>query len=357
MADQISVKVKEGWLGPGRSDGKIIPIPPADDAMHTDLGKKGTYEWWYFDAHLEGGYIIVAFFYASNPNPGTAGKTGVELTLIRPDGRKTQRFIAYPGSEFKASTEKADVKIGRNYLKSDWTAALPVYEIHIEEEGIGFDLTYASQVNGWKPGSGSSNFAGMGFFSWVVPIPRAAVQGTIRDGETIMPVKGVGYHDHNWLNFPFQRIIEYWMWGRVYSENFTISYAFIQCNKSVERHAVKVLMLAKNENVILSTGEYGLEKRDLAYSPAAGHSYPRELVFSIPGKFEMDLRVQKVLEQVNMLDNFGAALQFVAKTILRIKPGYFRLLSDFNLKVAQDGSLSEEKGTALHEIVAFKPIE
>jgi hypothetical protein len=58
-----------------------------------------------------------------------------------------------------------------------------------------------------------------------------------------------------------------------------------------------------------------------------------------------------------MLDNFGAALRFVAKIILRMKPGYFRLLSDFNLKFNQDDVIREEKGTALHEIVAFKPIE
>ncbi len=357
MSSNLSQKVSEGWLGPGRSDGKIVPIPPSDDGLHTRLGENGSYEWWYFDAHLESGHIIVAFFYASNPNPGSTGKTGVELTLIRPDGRKTQRFIEYPPSDITASTEKAEVKIGGNYLSSDWEGKLPIYKIHLDEGEIGFDLTYTSQVNGWKPGSGSSVFSGMGEFSWVVPVPRAVVQGTIRDGGDTISVNGIGYHDHNWLNFPFQRIIEYWMWGRVYSTKYTISYALIQCNKSVDRHAIKVLMIAENENVIVSTGEYDLKASDFEFSESAGHSYPRSLTFSIPGKFWMEMRVRRVLEAVNMLNNFGPGLRFLAKYVLRLKPGYFRILSDFKIKITEHAQSQEESGSTLHEIVAFKPIE
>ncbi len=355
MADNISPDVKEGWTGPGRSDSKIVPLPPVDDALHSDA----KYEWWYFDAHLDGGYTIVAFFYAANPNPGNGGKTGVELTLLRPDGRKTQKFIKYPRSAFMASKEKADVKIGHNTLTSDYlTGALPVYKIHLDEPelGIEFDLTYVNTVHGWKPGSGFSHFANHGYFAWVVPIPRADVRGTIRDGDKTIPVTGVGYHDHNWLNFPFQMMIEYWMWGRVYSPNFTASYAFIRCNPKVDNHVVKVLMLAHKENVILSTGEYELKKEEFEFSPAAGHQYPKILKFTVPGKLEMELKVHRVLESVNMLMNFNPILRFLAKYLLRMKPGYFRLLSDFKLKVMQGGSSVEETGTTLHEIVAFKAI-
>jgi predicted secreted hydrolase len=360
MVDSISPDVKEGWSGPGRCDSKIVPMPPEDDGLHIDLTKRGMYEWWYFDAHLEGGYTIVAFFYAANANPGNAGKTGVELTLLRPDGRKTQKFIRYPRSAFMASKEKADVKIGNNTLTSDYSAgSLPVYQIHLDEPelGIGFDLTYANTVHGWKPGSGFSHFANQGYFAWVVPIPRAEVRGMIRDGDKTIPVTGVGYHDHNWLNFPFQMMIEYWMWGRVYSKNFTVSYAYIRCNPKVNNHVVKVLMLAQKENVILSTGEYDLQKEDFEFSPMAGHQYPKSLTFTVPGKLEMNLNVQRVLEAVNMLMNFNPILRFLAKYLLRLKPGYFRLLSDFTVKVTQGGVTSEETGTTLHEIVAFKEIK
>ena len=43
--------------------------------------------------------------------------------------------------------------------------------------------------------------------------------------------------------------------------------------------------------------------------------------------------------------------------VLRIKPGYFRLLSDFELDVTRDGKTVKETGTTLHEIVLFKPAQ
>lgn len=358
MTDYNNPNVKEGWTGPGRRDGVIHPLNPEDDALHIEVGAKNQFEWWYFDAHLEDGSTIVAFFYAANPNPGPAsGKIGVELVLLRPDGRKTQRFIKYKKSDFSASREKAEVKIGGNYLEVDYSQGdLPVYKIHIDEKELAFDLTYKSQVSGWKPGTGFSNFADMGYFAWVIPFAKASVSGTIRDGDKTMEVTGVGYHDHNWLNFSFQSIIEYWMWGRVYSENFTISYAFIQCNDKVDRHVVKVLMMAKDRDVILSSGEYEFTQDDFEYSEAAGHSFPRSISIKVPGEMEVQLDVSKVFEAENMLDNFHPVLAFLAKNVLRMKPGYFRLNSDFTLKLTHDGETFEEKGSTLHEIVTFKQL-
>ncbi|MDD1756874.1 MAG: hypothetical protein LUQ39_08590, partial [Methanomassiliicoccales archaeon] len=249
--------VREGWNGPDGRDATITPLRPEEDGLHIDMSKKGVYEWWYFDAHLESGQTVVAFFYAANPNPGVAGKTGVEVVINRPDGTKVQRFVPYDRGAFKAARDRADVKIGDNYLKVEQAAdGLPVYEVMIKEEGLGCHLRYKAEVNGWKPGSGMSHFGDLGYFAWVVPFARASVEGTVTDGERTFQVKGVGYHDHNWLDFSFQSIIEYWMWGRVYSKRFTVSFAFIQCNDKVGRHAVKVLMLADGREVVLSTGNF-----------------------------------------------------------------------------------------------------
>jgi len=355
MTDNINPDVKEGWTGPGRRDGEILPLKPEDDALHIDVGAKNQYEWWYFDAHLEGGYTLVAFFYAAIPNPGLdQGKIAVELTLLRPDGRKTQKVIKHKKSEFYASKEKPHVTIGGNTMEVEFTEdGLPIYKIFLEDEDLMFDLTYKAQVKGWKPGTGYSHFADLGHFAWVVPFPRASVTGTIRDGDKTMEVAGVGYHDHNWLNFSFQSIIEYWMWGRIYSENFTISYAFIQCNDKVDRHAVKVLMAAKGSEVFLSSGEYEFTQDDHEFNEAAGHSFPRTISITVPGELEAKLDVAKVFEAENMLDNFNPILAFVAKNILKMKPGYFRLNSDFTLKIIQDQVETVETGSTLHEVVTF----
>ncbi len=348
-------RVIEGWSGPGRRDSVIEPLQPIDDGLHMD--GRGMYEWWYFDAHLDNGYTIVVFFYASNPNPGLEGKTGMEIVLLRPDGVRVQKFVPYPRSQFSAARDRAEVTIGKNTLRArERDGELPVYEIDAREKGLGCQLTYRAEVNGWKPGTGLSHFGDLGSFGWVIPFARASVEGMITDGEKTFQVKGIGYHDHNWLNFRFATIIEYWMWGRIYSENFTVSYAYIQCNQKVNHHTVKVLMLAEGRKVILSTGEFDFLKQDFEYNPKAKYQFPRQVTIDAPGELRATLKMKRILEAQDMLENFNPALRFLAKNILRIQPGYFRLESNFGLEVTRDGKSVKETGKTLHEIVLFKPV-
>jgi hypothetical protein len=357
MAVKLS-KVTEGWTGPGRRDASIERLKPGDDGLHMDMGKRGMFEWWYFDAHLDTGHTIVVFFHASNPNPGLEGKIGVEIVLLRPDGKRSQKFIAYSKSDFTATQDKPDVTIGKNTIKVyQQDNELPVYEIYVNEKGLGCQLKYTAEVNGWKPGTGLSHFGDMGFFGWVIPFARASVEGTVTDGDRTIQVTGIGYHDHNWLNFSFQKIINYWMWGRIYSKHFTVAYAYIQCNDRVDNHTVKVLMLADGQEVILSTGEFDFLKEDFEYNAKAKYHFPRRIVIRAPQEFIATLNVKKVLEAQDMLENYHPVLRFIAKNILRIKPGYFRLVSDFELEVTRGEEISKEAGTTLHEIVLFKPSE
>ena len=355
MADKISPRVKEAWTGPGRRDNTIEPVKPQEDALHIDVHKKGTYEWWYFDAHMDTGHTVVVFFYAANPNPARAGKSGIEIVVLRPDGKRTQKFVPYDKSAFQASRDKADVEVGENYLRVKQTSGeLPVYEVQVKEKDLGCHLTYRAEVNGWRPGKGVSQFGNLGYFAWVVPFARASVDGTITDGGQTLHVNGVGYHDHNWLNFQFPKIIDYWMWGRVYSRSYTVSFAFIQCNEKMDNHAVKVLMLAKGREVILSTGQFDFIKTDFLYNSKAKHSYPKNLAIEVPNELEVKLSVKNVLESQDMLENFNPLLRLVAKHMLRLRPGYFRLQSNFEINMTRDGKTDRETGRALHEIVLFR---
>jgi len=350
--------VIEGWLGPGRRDGTIVPLEPSEDGIHIDVHKKGEYEWWYFDAHMESGHTIVVFFYAANPNPGFGGKPGVEIVLLRPDGSKTQRFIPYSKPALTASRDRAEVKMGANHLEARQVPReLPVYEVYVEDRDLSCHLEFKAEVNGWKPGTGISQFGELGSFAWIVPFARASVTGTIIDQGRGLDVKGIGYHDHNWLDFPFQSIIDYWMWGRIYSTHYTVSYAFIQCNAKMDRHQVRVLMLADGKEVRLSTGQFEFTKEDFDYDQRTKHRYPKMVTISVPDELEINLRVRNILESQNMLDNFSLPLRLIAKYLLRLRPGYFRLLSDFEISATRDGKLNKETGTALHEIVLFRSTE
>lgn len=356
LSNKIS-KIKEGWSGPGRRD-EIIPVlQKEDNALHIDLDKKGNFEWWYFDARLEGGYTAVSFFRAAHER---TGKTGVELSLYLPNGEQIKKVVNYKRSDMKVSRTLADVKIGENYLKVDYeNEELPTYEIFLEEENLSFHLIYEVQVKGWIPGKGTTEFGNMGYFGWCVPIPKAIVKGTIRIDDKIIEVEGLGYHDHNWGNIKMPRILHYWYWGRLYSDHFTMIYAHIQCNKKMDDHTIKVLMLAKDENIILSTGEYDLIQEDFHYDDKAANIYPKNLRFIVSNLLEISLTVQKIIDSGNILDYFEISpiIKFIACKILRLKPGYFRFNSNFNLKVNFNGTEYNETGSTLHEMVILKQLK
>jgi hypothetical protein len=162
---------------------------------------------------------------------------------------------------------------------------------------------------------------------------------------------------HNWLDFPFQSVIEYWMWGRVYSQHYTVSFAYIQCNEKVDRHAVKVLMLANGREVVLSTGNFRFIKEDFAKAATAEYAYPKKVRIEVPDELEVELSAKKVIESQNMLQSFSSPLRFIAMHLMHLRPWYFRLESDFTISALRDKTATKESGTALHEIVMFKSAE
>jgi hypothetical protein len=113
-------------------------------------------------------------------------------------------------------------------------------------------------------------------------------------------------------------------------------------------------MMADGREVVLSTGEFEFGKENDEYSPKAKHSYPRRITISVPNELKIGLDVRRILEAQDMLENFSMPLRLIAEHLLRLRPGYFRLESDFEIDVTRNGITNEEKGTALHEIVLFR---
>lgn len=348
----MSPDIKEAWSGPGKKDGAISILKPKDDALHIDMDARGNAEWWYFDAKLENGYMVVGFFRAKHER---TGKTGVEITVYTPSGEKIQNITNYSHAELIASKEYPDVRIGPNYVKvENFDQKLLTYEVFMEEEGYGFHLTFNSIVQGWIPGSGYTEFDKYGHFGWCVPIPRAKVEGYILVNGEKIAAKGIGYHDHNWLSFNLARFVKYWYWGRAYSETYTIIYAYIRCNKKMDNYPIRVLMVAENEEIIHSTGEFEFNDEKFIYSQSAGNSYPQKLEFKIENVLHLTLDVEEILDADNLLFEFNPLLRFLIKYLLRLKPGYFRLKSKFILEVAKGNKKIKDIGETLHEMVVLK---
>src|SRR3981081_2364904 len=89
-------------------------IKPWEDAMRTD-GNVGTYEWWYFDAHLDDGAKLVVVFYTKNFTE-IAKPLGpmIRIDLDLPDGTSYNKIGEFKPEEFTAARERCDVHIGAN---------------------------------------------------------------------------------------------------------------------------------------------------------------------------------------------------------------------------------------------------
>jgi hypothetical protein len=102
------------------SIGVTHTIAPWEDGARTD-NSPGTYEWWYFDAHLDNGAILVIVFQNkdfADPDQPLDPIIRVDLTL--PDGRAINRLVHFEPSQWQAAEEHADVRIGeRNRFAGD----------------------------------------------------------------------------------------------------------------------------------------------------------------------------------------------------------------------------------------------
>ena len=349
-------KVVDAWGGPGDKDSVIVPLKPEENALYAP--KSRFYgEWWYFDARLDDGHVVVGFLQASEL---MTRKPGIELHIYRPSGEKLSVIRKFAQANLRASREKCDVWVGGNHCQADFKEGsdLPVHHLYINEGGMEADLRFESVLPGWKPGQGRTDYGDRGYFFWVVPVPRAIVTGTVRIGDEVLEAKGVGYHDHNVITADARRIISHWYWGRLYADDFTLLYAYVKTNKHFGGVASKPLMLAYKDEVVLSTGEMVVTDADFVYNDTAHRDYPRSLEIVVPGSLSLRFDVKDVIDAHDLLDDLPAALRNPLVRALVHKlvghPGWFRFSSDYKLTVVREGQTLTDEGVTLHEMVALE---
>ena len=347
----MSRKVVQTWTGPGNRDGVIHEIEPVENARHTVKGNIYL-EWWYFDAILETGHVVVGFLQASEL---LSRKPGVELHVYKPSGEKLSVIKRYETSDITISDEVCDVWVGKNHAEVRYPddGGLPVYELFISEDNLEARLTFTVEVPGWRPGEGKTIYGRSGYFAWIVPIPRARVEGTIKIDDETIKARGVGYHDHNWGTADMKKILTHWYWGRIYADDFTFIYAYVRTNRRFGNVCSKPLMIAYGDKVIMSTGEWELVEGDPVFNEVANRHYPKWIKIEKEGEFSLRLDVREIIDAHDFLENFPRPLKwFINKTFGR--PGYLRFRSQFSLKVHHNGTLHQRGGKTLHEMVALK---
>jgi len=223
-------------------------VQPWEDGLRTDTGS-GSYEWWYFDAHLDDGSSLVIMFYTKNPiRPDRPLEPYVTVQLERP-GAEPLAFQSHASAaQFRASRECCDVRIGENRFRGD----LHDYEIHVVYAGVTIDAKLTGQVGPWRHGAGRVCFGENDehYFAWLPSVPQGVVSVEVNVGGQTERFTGVGYHDHNWGDTAMPRLMNHWYWGRAQAGPYSIIASYMTTERRYGYVEMPTFLLSKDGTIV-----------------------------------------------------------------------------------------------------------
>ncbi|KAF0111766.1 MAG: hypothetical protein FD147_568 [Chloroflexi bacterium] len=321
-----------------------------EDGLRTDTGP-GNFEWWYFDAHFDDGSTVV-IVYHTKPLLLRTGplKPMIAITITRPDGQKLSSFPIYRPGQFEAEKDQCDIRIGPSRVHGD----LHRYELHAEGSNLSADLVFTGQVPPWRPGSGFNyyNEELTRFFAWLPSIPFGHVEGTLTyDGQT-RPVRGTGYHDHNWGNIGLNEVLSHWYWGRAHLGDYTLIFANVVAADSYNNQVFPVFLLAKGSRVLTDDGRFLTLQKGEEQTHISRKTFPGRLDFYWQRDIEtihLAIRKPRIIESTSMLTGLPGWKRSLAR--LFTNPYYFRFEADLELSVSISGECSIEHGPVIYELM------
>ena len=273
-----------------------------EDGMHTD-GSSGNFEWWYFDAVLEGGGNLVASFMTKSLTTAQLPLTPQISFEYNSGDRHCSKMVMFKPEEFSASKEKADVAIGKNTFRGDLTH----YDIHFENDGVSADIRLDNTLPSWRPETGYLCFGEEKYYAWFVGTPEGRVSGKITiNGETF-ELKGTGYHDHNWGNCNLAELQHHWYWGRGKIGDYMLINAYNYATEEYGYYNFPVFMLAKENKIIADDTRYmTFHEEEQVVDDVTGKPYHKRLVYDYnDGKqhFELVYTLEEVIVQSKLTDD------------------------------------------------------
>jgi len=223
-------------------------VAPWEDGARTD-GGRGSFEWWYFDAHLDDGATLVVVFMSKEftaPQKPLAPLVRINLDL--PDGRSLQKVQRFAPGSYSAATGHADVRMAGHRFEGD----LHQYHITAAIDEVSVEVTLTGQVPAWRPGTGCVYFGAdqSRTFAWLPSVPQGTVEARYRVGDESRQTTGVGYHDHNWGNAPLQKLIHNWYWARGQAGPYSVITSYVTAREKYGYTEIPNFMLARDGRVV-----------------------------------------------------------------------------------------------------------
>lgn len=311
---------------------------PRDDGSHIYHNRENYYEWWYFDASFESGYHMVSTLHYRNLflRPMVPS---VQMFIYRPDGTRIDRYDLMKPEEVWADPDGCHVVMGENRARDMGDH----YELKLRIKDAGARLTFRNAVPPWKPGRGfnyrdeEKNMTA----GWIVPMPHAHVEGDLFVGDRTIPVKGSGYHDHNWGNYPCHETFRGWYWGRVHHEKYTIDYGWV-LPRDETGPVVSPLLIARKGEILLSTDMLDAELLNVEKDARFGQDVAGRISLhadALGVKFDLNIETGRIIEATRL------------PRVTDWDQYYYRFLADYSMTVSADGTEETVFGEMLHEYI------
>jgi predicted secreted hydrolase len=249
----------------------LVPnvVQPWEDGLRT-AAADGTFEWWYFDAHLDDGSTVTVEFHTKPPyvSPNSPLTPFVLVTRTAPDGTRVDRTYTADPAQFVAANHDCDVTIGPNTFRRDADG----YAIHVEIDNMVADFTLRAEVPPWRPETGHAFFGAHEehYIAWLPIVSRGVVKAALTvDGRTERR-SGTGYHDHNWGNVAPRKVLDHWYWGRACVGDYTVVTLMFVSHRKYDKAPLPAVMVARDGAILASA--VGAERVAFAGSDVVNHT-------------------------------------------------------------------------------------
>tara|TARA_S200000501_G_scaffold106475_1_gene99916 strand:+ start:1220 stop:2377 length:1158 start_codon:yes stop_codon:yes gene_type:complete len=326
-----------------------------EDGARTD-DSKNQFEWWYFDAELDDGSLVVAYFYKVH---FLKDQFFIGFNYTSPEKEDFFRLKYFKSNEVSFQSDSCLVMMNKNSFAGN----LNNYNIVLDPDdfdGFGFSLNLQSLVGSYRPQDGIIQ-AGDDYFAWLAAVPNGNVDGTITVDGKEKKIKGSGYHDHNWGNTPLQKLFKSWTWFRGKAGPYTVILAELNAVESRGGFDIPILFVADGNKVLVDkfgNKELLTMKNNLIkdYYPSKNEPQFSNFLMSSHDNISVKISGNQIIDNIEIfkrmslpapLNLFKPAVNFAFRSS-GIDPFYTRFASSFVLKIDENIQID---GTGVMEIM------
>ena len=329
-----------------------------EDGMRTE-GRKGDYEWWYFDSHYPDGTILVIIFFSKSPievNGPIKPQATMELTL--PDGTKYSDLVTATLENSSYSKEQCDVRIGESRIVGD----LKHYDIVFRGEKLQARMSLDGTIPAWRSQCGCILFGDQEeyYFDWLPSVPEGKAVADVSVAGKQLHLEGSGYHDHNWGNTSMLKLMHHWYWGRAKIGDYKVISSWITAEKKYGYKDFDVFLLAKGGKILGDNRNHTLKflPQDEYIDDFTGKPVYGKVIYEYTTEKGEEYRIiydrKGDISRQNFIDLLPGAVQVVAR-IIGFEGSYLRFEGTATVERIENGQVVERASepSAVWELMYF----